>query len=80
MPMGSKEEHGAQNPENPYCIHCTDLNGRLVSFEKKYEDFVRIAMQTRWMTRERAEQTTLLEMAEMPAWKDKIHQAARAGG
>ena len=77
MPMGSREEHGAQHPDNPYCIDCTDLNGKLLSFEKKYEDFVRIAMQTRWMTREKAERTALDDMAQMPAWKDKIQQAAK---
>ncbi len=79
MPMGSKEEHGAQNPDNPYCIHCTDLNGKLLSFEKKFEDFVRIAMQNRWMTREQAERTALDDMLQMPAWKDKIHKAALTG-
>ncbi len=77
MPMGSREEHGTQNPDNPYCIHCTDLNGKLLSFEKKFEDFVNRAMQTRWMTREQAERTALQEMAELPAWKDKVEQAAK---
>ena len=80
MPMGSKEEHGAQNPNNPYCIHCTDLNGKLLSFEKKFEDLVNLAMKTRWMTREQAEKTALQEMAEMPAWKDRIQRATNLGG
>ncbi len=75
MPMGSREEHGAQNPDNPYCIHCTDLKGKLLPFEKKFEDFVDLAMKNRWMTREQAEKTALLDMAQMPAWKDKIQQA-----
>ncbi len=75
MPMGSKEEHGAQNSDNPYCIHCTDVKGKLLPFEKKFEDFVDLAMKNRWMTREQAEKTALLDMAQMPAWKDKIQQA-----
>jgi hypothetical protein len=74
--MGSKEEHGAQNPNNPYCIHCTDLNGKLLPFEKKFEDFVSLAMNSRWMQREEAERAALAQMAEMPAWRDKLRQAA----
>ncbi len=77
MPMGSKEEHGAQHPNNPYCTHCTDLNGKLLPFEKKYEDFVALAMKSRWMTREGAEKEALSQMAQMPAWKDRIQQAAK---
>ena len=77
MPMGSREEHGAQDPDNPYCIHCTDLKGKLLSFEKKYEDFVRLAIQTRWMSQEQAEKTVLEEMAQMRAWKEKIQRATK---
>ena len=55
MPMAVNEEHGAQDPNNPYCIHCTDLNGKLLPFEKKFEDLVNMAMKTRWMSREEAE-------------------------
>ncbi len=77
MPMGSKEEHGVQNPDNPYCIHCTDLNGKLLPFEKKFEDFVNLAMSNRWMSREEAEKEALREMAQLPAWKDKIQAAAK---
>jgi hypothetical protein len=74
--MGSKEEHGAQNPDNPYCIHCTDIEGKLLSFERMFEVLVDTAMNNRWMTREQAEKEALTEMAQMPAWKNKIRQAA----
>ncbi len=76
MPMTSKEEHGAQKPDSPYCIHCTDMNGKLLPFEKKFEDFVGLAMTGRWMSREEAERTALAQMAEMPAWRDRLRQAA----
>ena len=79
MPMGSKEEHGSQNPDNPYCIHCTDLDGKLVSFEKKFEDFVSLAMKNRWMSREEAERSALSDMSQMSAWRDKVKQSASAG-
>jgi len=78
MPMATNEEHGAQNPNNPYCIHCTDMKGKLLSFERKFEDMVRSAMETRWMNREQAEKYVLQQMFDLPAWHDKIAEM-RAG-
>jgi Putative zinc ribbon domain len=72
MPMATNEEHGAQNPNNRYCIHCTDMKGKLLPFEKKFEDNVKSAMDTRWMNREQAEKYVLGQMAEMPAWRDQV--------
>ncbi len=74
MPMATGEEHGAQNPNNPYCIHCTDMKGKLLPFERKFEDMVRSAMDTRWMNREQAEKYVLGQMAELPAWRDRVAQ------
>ena len=74
MPMATSEEHGAQKADNPYCIHCTDLNGKLLPFEKKFEDLVKTAMDTRWMNREQAEKFVLDTMAQMPAWRDRVAQ------
>ncbi len=73
-PMGSNEEHGAQDPDNPYCIRCTDMKGKLLPFEKKFEDMVVLVMSTHWMNRERAEKYVLEEMSKMPAWADKVEQ------
>jgi hypothetical protein len=74
MPMATNEEHGAQNPDNPYCIHCTDMNGKLLPFEKKFEDLVNLAMQTRWMNREEAKKYVLQQMSQVPAWREKVQQ------
>ena len=65
-------DHGAQNPENPYCIHCTDLKGKLLPFDRVFESLVNHVMQTRWMNKEQAEKFALEEMGRWPAWKDKI--------
>ena len=71
-PLASREEHGAQNLDNPCCIHCTDMKGKLLPFEKLYEDMVASAMQTRWMNKEQAERYALEEMGKWPAWKDRV--------
>ncbi len=73
-PMATKDDHGGQNADNPYCIQCTDLKGKLVPFEKKFEDTVNLAMQTHWMNREQAEKYALQQMGQMPAWHDKAEQ------
>lgn len=70
--MGSNEEHGAQDPENPYCLRCTDMKGKLLPFEKKLDDLVALAMSTRWMNKEQALKDVLDQMGQMPAWKDKV--------
>ena len=75
-PMGSKEEHGAQNPDNPYCTHCTDMNGKLLPFEKKFEEFVEVAVSGRGLVRGEAARVALAQMAEMPAWRERLRQAA----
>jgi len=74
MPMATNEEHGAQNPDNPYCIHCTDMNGKLLPFDKKFEDLVSVAMQTRWMNQEEARKSVLQQMSQAPAWREKVRQ------
>ena len=71
-PLASREEHGAQDLDNPYCIHCTDMKGKLLPFEKLYDDMVASAMQTRWMNKEQAEKYALEEMGKWPAWKDRV--------
>jgi len=71
-PLASREEHGAQDLDNPYCIHCTDMKGKLLPFEKLYDDMLASAMQTRWMNKEQAEKYALEEMGRWPAWKDRV--------
>ncbi len=77
MPMSSREEHGAQDPNNPYCVHCTDMEGKLLPFEKKFEVLVDLSMKNRWLNREEAEKVVRLEMSQMPAWKDKVPPALK---
>ncbi len=48
------------------------MKGKLLPFEKIYEDLVAQAMQTRWMNKEQAEKYALEEMSRWPAWKDKV--------
>jgi len=46
-------------------------------FERKFEEMVKTAMDTRWMNREQAEKYVLGQMAELPAWRDRVAQMKR---
>jgi hypothetical protein len=48
------------------------MKGKLLPFEKLYEDMVASAMQTHWMNKEQAEKYALEEMGRWPAWKDRV--------
>ncbi|MCP4250602.1 MAG: hypothetical protein GY778_26465 [bacterium] len=62
-----------------YCGHCTDADGRLQSFEERFEGMVQwLQREGRAASREEAESLTLASMATMPAWRD--HPQVRAGG
>jgi len=50
------------------------MNGKLLSFEKKFEELVKTAMDARWMNREQAEKNVLNQMGQMPAWRDRVAQ------
>jgi hypothetical protein len=50
------------------------MKGKLLPFERKFEDMVRSAMDTRWMNREQAEKYVLRQMAELPAWRNRVAQ------
>ena len=62
-----------------YCVHCTDADGNLQSFEERF------ARMVGWQERRHPEQTraeveaaTLAYMATMPAWRDYPAVAGRA--
>lgn len=69
MPMKKAEEFGGQNPENKYCVYCTDESGALKPFEQKLEDMTGFIMKTSDLSKEKAEQMAKDTMSKMPVWK-----------
>lgn len=54
-----------------YCVHCTDADGNLQSFDERFERMV--GWQARRhpdQSREQLEADTLAYMATLPAWRD----------
>jgi len=55
-------------------MHCTDLDGKLLPFEKKFDELVASTMETRWMSREEAERSVREQLLQMPAWRSKVEK------
>jgi hypothetical protein len=61
-----------------YCAHCVGVDGKLQSFDERFERMVQWQMRKNAGTpRADAEAQTLAYMARMPAWKD--HPRVKAG-
>ena len=52
----------------------TDLDGKLLPFEKKFDELVASTMETRWMSREEAERSVREQLLQMPAWRSKVEK------
>ncbi len=61
-----------------YCVHCTDADGNLQSFEERFDRMV--AWQARrdpGASRDRLEAETLDHMSTLPAWRDHPRVVSR---
>ncbi|MGD9142375.1 MAG: zinc ribbon domain-containing protein [Dehalococcoidia bacterium] len=68
MPMNNPGDFGGGNEENDYCVHCTNADGTLKSYDEIYEGLVFMYINSRNMEKEDAEQAAREYMAMMPAW------------
>ena len=67
--MEKKEDFGAGNEENKYCVHCTDGSGNLKSREDVRAGMIAFYMKMNGSSQEDAEKLVEEHMAKMPAWK-----------
>jgi len=70
MPMKSINDFGGKNPENKYCIHCTDTAGNLKSYEEKVRDIKNLIIKTNDFGEEQAIKMAKESLVQFPAWKD----------
>jgi uncharacterized glyoxalase superfamily protein PhnB len=68
MPMTSLEDFGGGNPENLYCVHCSNLNGSLKSYKEVFEGMVNFMVSSQKMDRKTAESAVKERMSSMAAW------------
>jgi len=68
MPMTKLEDFGGGNPANIYCVHCSNADGSLKSYDEVREGMVNFMMMSQNMDRETAEKAAREYMSKMPAW------------
>lgn len=62
-----------------YCVHCTEADGTLQSFDERFERMVRWQeRQDPSASREQLEAATLARMATLPAWRDHPRVVSRS--
>jgi uncharacterized glyoxalase superfamily protein PhnB len=68
MPMTKPEDFGGGNPENLYCVYCSNPDGSLKSREEVFKGMVNFMMMSQKMDRKTAESAAEERMSKMPAW------------
>jgi len=71
MPMTKLEDFGGGNPENLYCVYCSNPDGSLKSREDVFKGMVNFMMTSQKMDRKTAESAAKERMSQMPAWSGK---------
>lgn len=69
MPMRKISDFGGGNPDNMYCKHCTDENGKLKDFQTRLNDSANFIASRMGVDKITAEKMAKESMAKMPAWK-----------
>ena len=68
MPMTNPEDFGGGDPDNIYCVYCSNTNGSLKSYNEVFEGMVNFMMTSQKMDRNDAESAAKEHMSKMPAW------------
>jgi len=71
MPMTGLEDFGGGNPENLYCVYCSNPDGSLKSYEEVFEGMVNFMMTSQKMDRDTAKSAGKEHMTKMPAWSGR---------
>ena len=71
MPMTKPEDFGGGNPENLYCVYCSNPDGSLKSREDVFKGMVNFMMMSQKMDRKTAESAAKERMSQMPAGSGK---------
>ena len=68
MPMVTREDFGGHNPNNRYCTHCTDKDGKLKSKEEVRKRIIEFYLKEGY-SKKKAEEMADEHLSKMPAWR-----------
>jgi hypothetical protein len=72
MPMTQPSQHAKGDPENPYCIYCTNAAGDLKPRDEIREGMIQYVMKLENWPRDQAAADVDRKMAELPAWAGAV--------
>lgn len=73
--MEKPEDYGAGDTSSPYCKHCTDAQGNLLSQETVRQNMINFYNKTMGQTQEQAAAEVDKIMAKMPVWQGQTQPA-----
>jgi uncharacterized glyoxalase superfamily protein PhnB len=71
MPMTKPEDCGGGNPENMYCVYCSNSDGSLKSYKEVLEGMTNFMLMSQGMDKKTGENAAKERMSKMPAWSGK---------
>lgn len=71
MPMGKPEDFGGRDMVNKYCLHCTDRDGNLKSYDEVVEGMAAFFSKINHAPTDVAKKRAIEHMSGFPAWRDK---------
>jgi uncharacterized glyoxalase superfamily protein PhnB len=71
MPMTKLEDFGGGNPANIYCVHCSNPDGSLKSYDDVFEGMVNFMVMNQNIDRKTAESVAKEHMSKIPVWSGK---------
>ncbi len=69
MPLRKAEDFGGGKMDNKYCVHCTDAEGNLKSYEAVLEGMKHFALRNMGVSEGEALKMAKEGMARQPAWQ-----------
>ncbi len=73
MPMRKVEDFGGGNPDNHYCVYCTDAAGTLKPYAVILENLKNFTLKNLGVSESEALRIAQEGLAGMPAWKGRTN-------
>ena len=70
MPMNEPGDFGGGDPASVYCVHCSNPDGTLKSYDEVYQGMIGFMVSTQNMDKDTAEITAREYLSKMPAWSE----------
>lgn len=71
-PMRSSEDYPLKDMSKNYCVHCSNPDGSMFSYEQEVKALTDLIVETQGIIKTKAKEIALVRMENLPAWKNKF--------